>query len=236
MIKKLFIIGLMLSASISALAQSIPGEYITEKGWGNLKIKKDKDGSTKFDIGAMGANGHSCGLDGTIKNGVAKMDPDGAEPNEKCTVKFKNTEKGIEVIPNGDGCRYYCGMRASFDGNYLKVSQECTNTTIVKIKKEFLSLYKSKKYEEAISKLEPVINNCSKTLYWLEDGRIRNDLAVAYAKVKKFNECSKILDPLKEDAQKDEEDLKNEYSPSDAESYWSIIKSTKTNLKLCKLK
>jgi hypothetical protein len=67
-------------------------------------------------------------------------------------------------------------------------------------------------------------------------GWIRNDLAVTYAKLEKFDACEEILAPLKEDAVKSKDDIENNYPPLEAEVFWPILKATKTNLKLCKIK
>lgn len=244
MIKKIIIAGLIATASMQAYSQSRviseggheksniqPGIYISEGGYGTLNVTKEKDGSTKFDIGAMGANGHTCGIDGTVLKNVAIV---GDEPEMKCIVKFKTTPNGINVEPVSDECRGYCGMRASFDGEYFKVASSCLPANIDKSRKEFKTLYTQKKYSEALAKLEPVLNNCSQTLYWIETGWIRNDLAVTYAKLEKFDTCEKILAPLKDDSKLTKDEL--EYPPLEAETYWPVIKATKTNLKLCKVK
>jgi hypothetical protein len=234
MIKK-FIIGLIATFSLQAFAQSnIPsGTYVSDGGWGTLNIIKDKSNTTKFDIAAMGANGHGCGISGNIIKNIATVDD---EPEMKCIVKFKETKNGINVIPEGDGCRGYCGMRASFDGEYLKITNNCLPSNIEKSRSEFKKLYKDKKYDEALAKLEPILNECSKTIHWIDMGWIRNDLAITYVKLKKFDVCAKVLFPLKDDAEQDEDDLKNNYPPIEAEMFWPIVKATKTNLKLCKVK
>jgi hypothetical protein len=226
---------LLIIFSVNSFAQSDiqPGIYISEGGWGTLNITKDKNGITKFDIAAMGHNGYGCSIDGKIIKNISVV---GDEPEVKCTVKFKETKNGNNVNPEGDGCRAYCGMQASFEGDYLKVAPRCFPTNIEKSRNEFKKLYKEKKYDEALVKLEPILNECSQTLFWIDTAWIRNDLAVTYAKLKKFDICEKVLIPLKEDADKDEEDLKNEYPPLEADMYWQIIKATKTNLKLCEVK
>lgn len=233
MIKKIIIAGLIATASMHAYAQSNiqPGIYISDGGYGTLKVIKEKDNITKFDIGAMGANGHSCGIHGTVIKNIATV---GDEPEMRCIVKFKTTPNGINVEPASDECRGYCGMRASFDGEYLKVASNCLPSNIEKSRREFKKLYTEKKYDEALAKLEPVLNQCSNTLFWIETGWIRNDLAVTYAKLQKFDTCKKVLAPLKEDAKLNKDEL--EYPPLENDMYWPVIKATKTNLKLCKVK
>lgn len=218
MIKKLFVASILLCSSITSFAQSQinPGLYVVKGGWGDLSINKSATGVMSFSISSVESNGHSCGLDGFIKNGISNIDP---EENMKCEIQFNANGKEIEVIPEGPGCNYYCGMRASFDGVYMKVSKQCTPSEISKTREEALNLYRSKNYVGAIGKLEPVLNNCSETLYWINEYWIRNDLAVAYTKVNKNAECSKVLDKLKGEVKMTEDEIKENYPPLEAELY-----------------
>ena len=50
------------------------GDYVTERGWGTLVIKRGNGGALNFKLEAMGANAHSCGLRGEIRNGRATLD------------------------------------------------------------------------------------------------------------------------------------------------------------------
>jgi tetratricopeptide (TPR) repeat protein len=233
MIKKIIIASLIVTASMQAYAQKY-NAYISEGGAGTLVIDKNNLISSKFSIDVVSTNAHTCSLEGTIKNGVAILTEEG-EP-EKCIVKFKKGEGLIDVTYEGNSCSYYCGAKASFDMPYFNITQQCYPAEIEKARKSLLKLYKAKKYEEALLQLEPILDNCSKTLNQFTEAWIRNDLAITYAKLGKLEQCSKILEPLKEDAKLSIEDMKLNYPPFEGEMYVPIMKATKTNLKICKVK
>ena len=67
-------LALLSLAAIAAEAQVQPGVYVTEGGWGVLKVVRAKNGATTFDIEAMGGNAHSCSLDGEIRDGRAVLE------------------------------------------------------------------------------------------------------------------------------------------------------------------
>ena len=230
---KKLILGVLSCFILSMVnAQSIDvGEYIQGDGWGTLTVKKEKD-KTLFDISSLGANFHSCTVDGQInKKNIAELET--MEGEQKCKVSFSKKDKSI-LVDASDTCRYYCGARASFFGEYFIPEKGCTNKEVNNSRKSFKKLYGQKKYDEALAVLEPVLNNCSKTLFWSESDWIRNDLAVTMAKVDRKEDCRKVLEPLVEVASMKDEDIKNEYLPMEVDIHLSIAKATRTNLKLCK--
>lgn len=211
------------------------GEYLTEGGWGYLKISEDKKASVNFSIEAMGGNGHSCSLAGVIHNG--KSTPDEQEGNpETCEVNFISNENGIAVTPNTDACRMFCGMRAQFEGIYLNVAQNCVPSVLDKTRKKFKQLYDKKAYSEAYALLQPTFQQCEKTLYWLEQKWLRNDLALTAYKLGNTANCQQWLQPLLEESQKTDEVLKEDYPPTDYDNIMPVIKATRTNAKLCGLR
>jgi hypothetical protein len=210
-----------------------PGEYITESGWGNLIIKNGKAGAVIFTIMSIGANAHTCDLEGEIRNGRAELEAD-QKNGKPCIVTFgqKGNDIGVAAA-TFEECRAYCGARAGFDGLYLKPAKGCDSAAIKKRRAAFKRLYDKKAYAEAKTELKPVLDGCKKTLYWIEDGRIRNDLAITEYKIGNTAACRQILKPLADDAAKTDEDLRGNYPPADAESYMPVIKATRTNLRLC---
>jgi hypothetical protein len=239
MAKQFFFAFLLAGLSMQSTAQSAPysATYITEGGNGVLKIKTLPGKAPTFTINVLGVGGHGCSLDGEISQGISVK---GENPGEQCTVKFKDNPKGIEVISEGEDCRrMYCGMRAAFSsehvGEYMKVSPDCYPENVASDRKIALQLYQAKRYGASIARLAPVLENCSKTLYWIDKSWIQNDLAVAYAKLNKVNECAKVLADLKGDSELTEEELQESYPRLEAELFWPVVKATKTNLKLCKL-
>lgn len=112
--------GTALSFTTLAADDTLPaGEYLAKGGWGTLIIQKARQGEQAFSLESLGANGHSCSLDGSIRNGEASLHEDWQEG--VCTVTFKLQDNSIEVSNEmTESCRGYCGARASFDGSYLK--------------------------------------------------------------------------------------------------------------------
>ena len=228
----LVIVGL-LSMPLNGYARDKvePGEYVTEGGWGNLKIAKDKKGGLAFELLAMGANGHTCELSGKIENGRAVLP--GGTPDKPCLVSFDATDQGIGVSDNDGVCRYYCGARAGFAELYLKPQPGCEAGSVLKASKEFELLYDRKAYRQARAKLEPVLKNCARVIHWSELGDLRNDLAQALYKQGDYAGCRSTLQPLAEEARLSNEKLRELYPPADAEIKIQIAEMTRTNLKRC---
>lgn len=218
--------------SSSGHAQMIQtGEYLTEGGGSTLTITRNKN-ALAFSIEAVGANGHTCTLDGDLRDGRATLE--GLDAGKPCVVTFAAGVKGIEVNSGENGaCRMYCGARAGFDGLYLKPAPQCFGRAVKKSRDQFKRQYDAKNFSEARRTLEDLLSACGKTLDWLESGRMRNDLAVTLHKLGDFAACNKVLAPLAEDARKNDEGIRDAYPPSDAENYLPIVRATRTNLKLC---
>lgn len=209
-----------------------PGEYITENGWGVLTLSTSGDRTVHFSIEAVGGNGHTCSLDGEVRNLRARLDVD--EEGKACEVTFLPKAESIDVSSvDSETCRYFCGMRASFEGEYFRPDPGCGTKERSTTREQFQRLYDAKSYAKASALLEPLLSRCSKTLDWLESGRIRNDLAITQYHLGRLADCRKTLEPLLEEASKTEEELQETYPPSDFESYLPIAKATLHNAKLC---
>ncbi|MEQ1515910.1 MAG: hypothetical protein ABL931_05410 [Usitatibacteraceae bacterium] len=221
------------AASAFAQAPVKPGEYILDGGSGNLTLKPGKNGALLFSIETIGANAHTCSLEGELREGKASLD--GNESGKPCIVTIRAVAEGIAVKSSDDGeCRYYCGARASFDGTYLQPPTGCSGNAIAATRKSFKQLYDRKQFADARAKLEPVMKDCARQLDWLETGRIRNDLAVTLHKLGDLVGCRAILKPLAENAAATDAALRENYPPTDAENYLPIARATRTNLKLCR--
>ena len=209
------------------------GQYLTEGGWGYLKISDDKKTSAHFAIEAMGGNGHSCSLAGVIHNGQSI--PDGQEENEvKCVVKFDVKSNGIEVTSNeNDACGFYCGARAMFEGFYLNVAKQCMPSALTKTKYRFKQLYDQKDYTAAYALLQSMFEDCKKTINGLEQQWLRNDLALTAYKLENTAMCEEWLEPLLAESRKSDDMLKEAYAPTDYDNLMPVIKATRTNAKLC---
>lgn len=231
-----FLMFLSISCAYGASPEAAglqPGQYITDKGWGTLDVKAGKDQTLGFQIETVGANLHTCELDGEIVGNRALLE--GYEKGRQCTIDFQPSEKGINVV-SGDqeACRDFCGMRAWFEGLYLKVPAKCENPARENTKALFKHLYDKKEYAEARSILEPLLKNCEKTMHWDELGSSRNDLAITQYHLGDYAACLRTLDHYVEDAAKKDEEVLENYPPADADTYSGILKAAKTNIGLCR--
>jgi hypothetical protein len=218
---------LLFGAGIASAQLATPpaGDYIYEGGAGSLRVKPNGH----FDITTVGSNAHTCTLDGTIVRGKAKLD------DTACVVNFTAKGGAIEVGTNGsDDCRQSCGMRASFEGTYTKPSPACTDKAVATTRKTFKRQYDAKDYAAAQATLAPVLGECDKTLGWITEGRIRNDLALTQFKLGDRAACLKTLEPLAEDATRTDQGVKDYYPPADADDILPVVRATRTNLKLCR--
>jgi len=225
--------------SLNAVAQSAsaalsPGEYVSDGGSGRLSLKSGKNGALMFAIESAGSNGHTCSLDGEVRNGKARLA--GEDEKTPCIVTFKLTPAGIDVKGSSfDACgSQYCGMRATFEAVYLLPPAACASAAVTATRKSFKQLYDSKQFAAARAKLEPVLNDCLRTLDWLSVARVRNDVAVTLHKLGDMAACRAVLAPLAEDANMPDAGVRENYPPSDADVYLPVVRATRTNLKLCK--
>jgi hypothetical protein len=212
--------------------QLAPGEYVSRGGMGTLHIVRAANGTLTFSLESVGANAHTCMLDGELRNGQATLE--GLDDDEPCVVTLKPTAEGIDVGSSENAaCRAYCGMRASFEGEYLRPAPACTAEAVRATRRKFQQLYDRKQWREARTTLEPLIRDCAETIDWITLGRIRNDLAVTLHKLRDLASCRAVLAPLAEDAALSDAEIEDLYPPTDAELYLPIVRSTRTNLKLC---
>lgn len=209
-----------------------PGEYVTDNGWGTLTLKAGRAGALSFSLQTVGGNMHTCSLEGEVRDGQATRD--GPEEKEPCVVTFRIISNGIQVGPKGPGsCSDYCGMRASFEGVYATPARGCDRASVAANRKTFQQLYSARQFAEAKAKLQPLLRDCSRTLSEVEDGRIRNDLAVTLHKLGELEACRELLASLAEEAKLTDAQLRDNYLPSDADVRISLMRATRTNLKLC---
>jgi len=207
-----------------------------------LKVTRSEDRRAHFSLEATGANAHSCTLEGDILEGRATLGVDPPEPGgprRDCVVLFQPTAQGVEVASDegyedfdGDPCRAFCGMRASFAGEYLTPAPGCTGAERAATRERFQRLYDAKSYAEAEAVLEPLLERCGKTL-GEEKGWIANDLALTQYHLGRLADCSKTLAPLAGDAARSDEDLRGSLPLFDFEAYLPLIRATRHNLELC---
>jgi len=225
---------LLLVAALPSLAcaQSVapePGEYLSERGWGQLVIRRERDARLVFALEARGSNFHSCSLEGEIRNGQATLE---GEEKKPCVVSFAPKGPNVDVKSNG-ACRLYCGARAAFEETYYRPAPNCGRAQMRRTRDEFKRLYDRKAYAEARAKLEPLLGGCAKTTDWLDDGWIRNDLAITLYRLGDLDGCRRVLQPLAEQAALPDQEVLGGYPPSDGEAFLPIVRAARANLKIC---
>lgn len=182
--------GLLLSCLAFAQSPS-PGTYVTEGGWGTLNIRNDGG----FALETLGANGHSCNLEGRIVRSRATLE-------QGCKVRFGLRGAVIQVGPepateaNRQACREYCGMRAHFDGDYVAEQAACRDGPVKAERAAFLADYKGKRFPQATARLEKLLDTCGRFLWWMTEAEIRNDLGLAQHRAGRSGSCQATLKPL----------------------------------------
>ena len=216
-----------------AHAQIKPGEYVMNPGYGVLHIQPDKGGALKFELSVRGANFHTCGLEGVIRNNEARLE-DSSDEKLPCIVTFKLLKDGIEVGSRHEGtCRFYCGMRAAFEGAYLAPPAGCAPHVVADIRRRFKAAFDRRAFAEARTLLTPVATRCVKTLDNYEEGWVLNDLALTQQRLGDNAGCQATLKPWLELAQTPDDEIKGDYPPSDAEAMLRLAVATRTNMRLC---
>ena len=215
------------SASSSGLRV---GEYVTEKGWGHLRLA-NKQGGLIFSIESVTGE-DMCTLDGVIRNGQGVVTDDMG--TSTCIVDFVEDDSGIDVSARTPAeCKHFCGYNGEFEAKYLDVKAGCGRSAIQQTRDSFKLLYDSKNYKPALEALSPVLADCLPTLDWEEEGGIRNDLAIAQYRSGLHEQCLATLAPYAEDAGKDDDAVVDGWSPALANRYLSIVKAARTNIALC---
>lgn len=201
------------------------GEYIYEGGAGTLTVKA----GGRFTLNTVGANAHTCELEGTIVHGKSKLE------DSACTVTFTLAPGQVTVGTNGaDGCRESCGARAHFEGVFYKPAPGCTTAGVAASRRAFKRQYDAKDYAGAQATLAPVLTGCDKVLHWITRDWIRNDLALAQLRAGDRAGCLKTLQPLAEDAARTDEAVRQDFPPADGDAYLPVVRAARTNLKLCR--
>lgn len=210
------------------------GEYIEAGGSGNLVISRVPNMNLTFSMEIVRVNGHRCSLEGEIQDGRSILIADD-NVNDSCVVMFTPTSDGINVnAEDYNNCRSHCGARADLSETltFLRPAAGCDASSLASSLEKFKRLYDGKAFSKAQAVLAPLLANCKKTLGWLEEGQIRNDLAITQYHLGHSIDCLKTLEPLSENAASLDEEIYLE--PSDAFDYLPILHAARTNLRLCK--
>lgn len=220
-----YLVAIALSAlPLSTWAQKPPvGSYVYQGGGGELRIES----SGGFLIDTVGANAHTCNLEGTL-SGERGLIADSA-----CVLTISRQGRDIQVADNDHSdCRAYCGVRAGFTGTYFSSSPACTAKRIAANRKRFKLAYDKKAFSSAVQILSPILVECADVLHHFDNAFMRNDLALAQLRSGDAVACLKTLQPVMHFGFSDAEENINR-EPIYAETYIELARATRTNLRLC---
>lgn len=227
--------GLAGAPGAAERADVAPGEYIADGGWGRLSVApaegRGADRASAFSLDSVGGNFHVCSLEGRIVDGRATLESYGDEP--ACVVHFAPTQNGLEVTGTAE-CRQFCGMRAGFEGVYLRPPAGCGDAERTAARAQFKRLYDARRHAEALAALSPLPTRCARTLDCYERGRILNDIAITQYRLGQRAECLRTLAPFVEEAALTDEAILENYPPSEGDVWLPIVKAARFNLGLCR--
>ena len=220
----------IMHANWSSASDLNDGTYIREGDTGTLVIKKADNGNQTFQLDTTGANGHSCSVDGLIKKGIG-YDSDEAT----CHIAFKNIAPSkISVEPITDEeCSGYCGMRANLDGEYVIPPVSCTHKSVQERRNHYLKLYRGRNYKGADAAAKSLLSECEHFIDWVTVDDIRNDLAIAQYHEGDYSACLQTLSDTVAAQYANENEVKENLPPSDADWYSRVAGATFYNKALC---
>lgn len=241
-----YIMGLYLAINVPAIAWAqeidVPDVPPTDTyelsghyGMGGLDLwrsGKTLEGAI-FNINAVSERGNVCELTGKIHNNRSILK---VYDQSSCEINFSEDATRIRVAnATSEACSNFCGSGAYFDGDYLKLPSECSEEAKKATDQLFLKQYQSKRYTQAIATLSKMWQTCEPTMHWLDEMKIRNNLAIAYAKSGDKVQCLKVLQPYQKEIQsKNPLELRDPpVSYLFIEDYQAQLKSARYNWKMC---
>jgi hypothetical protein len=238
-----FVLGLVLLASVPALAESIPvelatGTYVTQGGWGDLTISRGNSGQ-HFTIDVVGTNYHMCNLEGSLVGTIGTVDT--SDGGDACTIELTPTPQGITITAqDGDGvasgCRSYCGARAYFEGEYFATLPICTPSLLNSHISMLAVLPRAEELAYAQAEIMPALEKCTATLRPSTEQDLRGALALAYYHAGEPEKCRATLAVYQEWLAKSDAEIREEksYAPSEADEALAQSKQLRNISELCK--
>jgi hypothetical protein len=215
------------------------GEFQDVQGeGGNLVISSDDKMKLVFRLVANGANGHSCGLEGSIEGTQGRTES--LSDVGACIVDFETESNAIAVKVNGadgnfEACRAWCGMRASFDRAYIKVPAGCTVSERQARYSASKQAMDAKNYRLEVNELKRVQLDCYQYFERTERDNAHNDLALALHYLDKNRECLKELSETLASTAGSEAALRDNFSgePMSFEAYLPTARTTWKVHRIC---
>ena len=202
-----------------------PGVYVTEGGWGRLTLGPATAQGQAIAIHSAGANGHSCTLEGGLLTGRQARWPTDAQV---CQVELTPIVGGGWALASStpEACRYFCGARAGFEGDYWPLPPACEAAAWRRSGEAFLAAYRGRDYARALDIQHQRLQACETRLFWLQAFQVRNDLAIAQFHAGQKAACLATLKPILAQSLSD-------LAPADAEGFAPILKAARFNQRQC---
>ncbi len=95
-------------------------------GNGSLDLAIYPDGLVAFSVSTVGGGDHTCGFSTNAareaQNGdyVWSANPDPQTYAEACTLTISPQGATMSLLSRGESCTYFCGMRATLDGEFSR--------------------------------------------------------------------------------------------------------------------
>lgn len=227
--RRLLLSALLLLAAGAQAAGPAPGAYESHGGWGTLTVHPDG----RFGIEALGANAHSCSVEGKLhgESGISQPDP----PEEPCRLRLaaRGDAVKVEILGGEATCSLFCGARASFDGTYYRPAAGCRPARRQARRDAFLRQYRARQYAAAEATLEALLKDCGDFLFWIELDEVRNDLAIAQHHLGRDADCVATLRPTRAFEAGDARKLREMLPPVDFDSYLPVAQAAWNNLRHC---
>lgn len=203
-----------------------PGAYLTEGGWGRLTLGPATAQGQAIAIHSAGANGHSCTLDGGHLTGRQASWP---TDDQQCVVQLSAIAGGGWALasPTPEACRYFCGARAGFEGDYWPLPPACEAVAWRRSGEAFMAAYRGRDYARALEIQRKRLRACEGQLFWLQAFQVRNDLAMAQFHAGQKAACLATLKPILAQSLTD-------LAPADAESFAPILRAARVNQRQCR--
>ena len=233
-------------ANTSMAQQAIDtGEYARSDNSGQLKVLPSTAEGVPFQLYATGANEHSCSVSGIIAAGRARVALMAGD-SRACVIEFTanggspggTAALAVEVgktSSNFENCRFFCGMRAGFEGVYSRVPTACTAAQRKTATQQFEKAYASKHYRHALDALTALQSHCDQFEDDYERDRRRNDIAVTLHHLGQNERCMRELQDTVAASAGNEEALRRDFEgqPVSFDNYLPIARATWNNQKLC---
>jgi len=223
--------SILAGVTAAAAAEPRPGRYFAQGGTGDLLISKSQAG-LRFSIDAVGANGHTCSLEGSLEGTEGRTE---ATDDGVCRVAIAPMEDGYDVEAlTQAACRNWCGMRGQFEYSYRPMPAQCAEPRYKARQAEFLSHYKAKRYEAALATATKLRDECSHLRWFPDVDALANDIAITLYHLGRPQECLEAISKTVAYDYRSPEDA--ELPPVEYESYLPVAKATITNRGLCQKK